>query len=61
MGRDFAGTTVLDVGANYGIYSYYMSKAAGPPGRLFAFEAQPELGTHLEALKETYHLENLTL
>ena len=39
-----AGATVLDIGANKGVFSIYMSRAAGPDGQLFAFEAQPELG-----------------
>ena len=55
------GTTMLDIGANHGTYSYYMSKIAGPQGRVFAFEAQPELGPHLEAVKKTYRLDNLTI
>jgi FkbM family methyltransferase len=61
MDGDFAGTTIVDIGANFGVYSYYMSKAAGPRGSLVAFEAQPELGQHLDAVKETYHLDNLTV
>jgi FkbM family methyltransferase len=55
------GTTMLDIGANRGVYSYYMSRKAGPRGQVFAFEAQPELGPHLNALKETYGLDNLTV
>lgn len=56
---DFTGATLLDIGANKGVFSYYMSRAAGPAGRVYAFEAQPELGPHLEAVKETFGLENL--
>jgi FkbM family methyltransferase len=58
---ELAGKTILDIGANFGVFSYYMSKAAGTDGRLLAFEPQPELGTHLDAVKETYHLNNLTV
>ena len=61
MHCDLSGATILDVGANFGVYSYYMSKAAGPDGCLLAFEPQPELGIHLDAVKETYHLDNLTI
>ncbi|MEL7184916.1 MAG: FkbM family methyltransferase [Pseudomonadota bacterium] len=57
----FAGTTVLDIGANKGVFSIYMSRAAGPNGRLIAFEAQPELGQHLSAVKESFGLDNMTL
>jgi len=56
-----AGTTVLDIGANKGVFSIYLSRAAGPNGRLLAFEAQPELGPHLEAVKESFGLDNMTL
>ena len=39
------GKTLLDIGANIGIYSYYLSRKAGPHGKVYAFEAQPELGS----------------
>jgi FkbM family methyltransferase len=58
---DFAGGTLLDVGANKGVFSYYMSHAAGAAGTVHAFEAQPELGPHLEAVKETFGLDNLRI
>lgn len=61
MSSQLSGTTVLDIGANFGVYSYYMSKAVGPGGRVIAFEPQPELGVHLEAVKTTYRLNNLTI
>jgi FkbM family methyltransferase len=32
------GETTLDVGGNYGMYTYYMSKAVGPKGRVYSFE-----------------------
>jgi FkbM family methyltransferase len=32
------GDTVLDVGANYGYYSYPLSRAVGPTGLVYAFE-----------------------
>jgi FkbM family methyltransferase len=56
-----AGTTVLDIGANKGVFSIYLSRAAGPDGRLLAFEAQPELGPHLESVKQSFGLDNMTL
>ncbi len=58
---DLAGSTVLDIGANKGVYSIYMSRAAGRQGRLIAFEAQPELGPHLENVRESFSLDNMTL
>lgn len=56
-----AGTTVIDIGANKGVFSIYMSRAAGPNGRLIAFEAQPELGEHLRDVKLSFGLDNMTL
>jgi FkbM family methyltransferase len=35
------GDTVLDIGANYGLYSYYLSRYAGRTGRVLAFEPVP--------------------
>jgi FkbM family methyltransferase len=58
---DFKGKTLLDVGANHGIYSIYLSRAAGNDGRVVSFEAQPELGSHLRAVKESFQLANLTI
>lgn len=56
---DFAGGTLIDVGANKGVFSYYMSRAAGPVGTVHAFEAQPELGPHLESVRAAFGLDNL--
>jgi len=36
-----SGDTVLDIGANYGLYSYHLSRAVGPSGRVYAFEPVP--------------------
>lgn len=55
------GMTVLDIGANKGVFCIYMSRAVGPEGRLVAFEAQPELGPHLDRVKASFGLENMTL
>ncbi len=56
-----AGSTVIDVGANKGVFSIYMSRAAGPNGHLLAFEAQPELGDHLRDVKQGFALDNMTI
>lgn len=58
---DFSGGTLLDIGANKGVFSYYMSRAAGPAGTVHAFEAQPELGPHLRAVRATFRLDNLRI
>lgn len=39
-----AGDTVLDIGANYGLYSYHLSRAVGSAGRVVAFEPVPFTG-----------------
>ncbi len=35
------GESVLDIGANYGVYSYHLSRAVGKWGRVYAFEPVP--------------------
>ncbi|MEX2580114.1 MAG: FkbM family methyltransferase [Verrucomicrobiales bacterium] len=37
------GQTVLDVGANFGLFSRFLSEAVGPEGRVFSFEPIPEM------------------
>ncbi len=56
---DLRGATVFDVGANKGIYSYWLSRAVGQNGRVFAFEPQPELQPHLARVKTQFNLANL--
>ncbi len=53
------GKTVFDIGANRGIYSYWMSRIVGPGGKVIAFEPQPELETHLIEFKASFKLGNL--
>ncbi len=35
------GETAIDIGANYGLYSYHLSRAVGANGRVYAFEPIP--------------------
>jgi FkbM family methyltransferase len=35
------GDVAIDIGANYGVYSYLLSRAVGPKGRVYAFEPIP--------------------
>ena len=60
-GLDLDGRTLIDVGANWGVYSWIMSECAGPQGGVFAFEPQPELNTHLQCLRQSFGLQNLTI
>jgi ubiquinone/menaquinone biosynthesis C-methylase UbiE len=36
MGLDLNGATVLDIGANKGIYCFWMMRAVGPSGNVIA-------------------------
>ena len=45
---DLAGATALDIGANKGIYSFWLSRAVGSNGRVIAFEPQPEMAGYIE-------------
>lgn len=60
-GLDLGRRTLIDAGANWGIYSWIMSECVGPQGRVFAFEPQPELNTHLRCLRRSFGLKNLTI
>ncbi|MCH2136584.1 MAG: FkbM family methyltransferase [Phycisphaerales bacterium] len=42
------GGTALDIGANQGIYCYWLSRFVGRSGRVVAFEPQPELKDRIE-------------
>ena len=53
------GQTVLDVGANRGAYTYWLSKAVGPTGAVYAFEPQPELAQYVEDSKQAFRLSNV--
>ncbi len=35
------GDTVIDIGANYGLWAYYASNAVGPHGKVYCFEPIP--------------------
>ncbi|RMG36434.1 MAG: FkbM family methyltransferase [Planctomycetota bacterium] len=61
LSRDLRGTTVLDIGANRGIYSYWMHKKVGAEGRVIAFEPQPELATELYGLRSAFGLGRLVI
>ncbi|VAW75583.1 methyltransferase FkbM [hydrothermal vent metagenome] len=56
-----SGVTVIDVGANKGVYSYWMSRAVGPTGRVIAFEPQPELEKHLADVVGSFFLSNVEI
>ena len=61
LSRNLDGQTVVDIGANRGVYSYWMQKKVGPRGHIVAFEPQPELNEYLNDLKSTFRLKALTI
>lgn len=56
--REFVrpGMTVYDVGANIGYVSLLLAQAAGPTGRIFAFEALPANAERIRRNIELNHL-----
>ncbi len=51
--------TVLDIGANKGIYCFWMMRAVGPSGRVIAFEPQAEMRDGIERQKRRFNWSNL--
>lgn len=61
LGQDLSGTTAIDIGANRGIYSYWLHRCVGAAGRVIAFEPQPELQKHLAELRRSFGLSRLEI
>lgn len=55
------GETVLDVGAHTGYYSLVAAQAAGPSGRVFAFEPLPRNLDFLRQHRKLNQVENLEI
>jgi len=55
------GDTVLDVGANFGLYSHHLSKAVGPKGKVFAFEPVPFTYKTLRRVARVLRLGNVEI
>lgn len=55
------GETVLDIGANFGLYSYHLSRAAGPSGFVVCFEPVPWTFEILTMVVGILRLKNLRL
>lgn len=53
------GMTVLDIGANIGLYALTFSRLAGPTGRVYAFEPAPDLFAALDEARRLNRAENL--
>ena len=61
MRLNLKGATVLDIGANKGIYCFWMRRAVGPSGRVIAFEPQPEMRDAIMRLKRRFGWLNLNV
>jgi hypothetical protein len=59
MRLQLRGATVLDIGANKGIYCFWMMRAVGPSGCVIAFEPQPEMRDSIERQKLRFDWRNL--
>jgi FkbM family methyltransferase len=59
--RDLKNKTAVDIGANRGIYSYWMHQQVGPQGHVIAFEPQPELQSCLRDLRSCFGLKQLEI
>jgi FkbM family methyltransferase len=58
---ELGGTSVLDIGANRGIYCYFMSKCVGPDGTVTAFEPQPECIITIKRVMKMFKLKNVQI
>ena len=48
------GMTVVDLGANIGVYSVFLSSLVGPQGQVFSFEPSPENFARLSAATRSH-------
>ncbi|MBR0689352.1 FkbM family methyltransferase [Bradyrhizobium manausense] len=55
------GATVLDIGANKGIYSFWLARAAGPDGLVLAFEPQPEMVEYIGRRRVQFGWRNVNI
>jgi len=61
LAQDLRGKTVVDIGANTGIYSYWMHKKVGATGHVIGFEPQPEMIEHLHKVRDAFKMRNLVI
>jgi FkbM family methyltransferase len=48
------GDVVLDIGANWGYFTYRLASLVGPQGHVHAFEPNPIVGRRLDAARRVY-------
>lgn len=56
-----AGDTAVDVGAHKGAYTWWMRRAVGPGGKVYAFEPQPALADRLRTLSRASGYRNIVV
>jgi FkbM family methyltransferase len=56
-----AGDAAVDVGANKGAYLYWMRRAVGADGKVFAFEPQARLAVYLRGLVKRMRWSNVSI
>jgi FkbM family methyltransferase len=56
-----AGDAALDIGANYGVYAYHLSRAVGPAGHVYSFEPVPFTHRTLSLIARLLRLGNVTI
>jgi FkbM family methyltransferase len=55
------GDTAVDVGANKGAYLYWLRRAVGASGKVFAYEPQPALARYLQSVCAAMKWKNVTV
>jgi FkbM family methyltransferase len=55
------GDTVVDIGANHGLYAYHLSRLVGPSGRVHSFEPLPPNFHILNYTVDSLGLSNVTV
>jgi len=55
------GEMALDLGANFGLYSYHISRALGAAGKVYAFEPVPFTFKTLQLVAKILRFRNVTL
>ena len=55
------GDSAIDIGANYGLYSFHLSRAVGRSGRVHAFEPVPSTHAALSLISRFLRLRNVDL